>query len=436
MLMNISQRNRNLGIWIWTRSKKFLLWTAISLGALGAILLVINAILIRITGAQLEKRIAALRAVGAPVTFGDLAEPAVPPESNAAVYLRRAEADVDAITKELAPVEGSPSFNDGRLGEAEQKAVQTVFDAYPRFLRDLEKAAACPSYNSETDFTAGPQAYMADVLLPQSSRFRGCMQVLSDRTHLLVSQGRFEEALQNCVVIFRLTRHFEHEPLLVNFLVGLSARAIGVANANLVLRSGPVSAAARSALAAELVRGDSHQSFQHALVSERVYGLETSRDMAQCVFRAQLNDLQCALIDMFNHHLELATQPYPIVAADKPQWESDHWSMSNALARLAEQAILKTRSVWERSRAQVRCLRVLLALQEESLRSQDREPRITELGLPVEAFTDPFSGAPLRLKKSDAGWIIYSVGVDRVDDGGNLTDDKDVGLGPVPGVSK
>src|SRR5437016_642834 len=88
---------------IRARWRKVLFYTGLSLGALVALLLILNAVLIRITGAQLEKRIEALRAAGAPVTFGDLSEPAVPPESNAAVFLRRAEADVEAIIKELTP---------------------------------------------------------------------------------------------------------------------------------------------------------------------------------------------------------------------------------------------------------------------------------------------------------------------------------------------
>jgi hypothetical protein len=420
-----------IATWIRHRWKKLLLLAGVSLGALVALFLIVNAILIARTGAQLEKRIDALRAAGDPVTLNDLADPPVPAENNAAVFLRRAEADVEAIVKELRPIEESQPFKDGRLGEAEQKALKAVFAAYPRFVSDLEKAAACTSYNSEADFSVGPQSYTADVMLPQSNRFRGCINALSDRSLLLVSEGRLEEALQNCLVILRLGDHYEREPFLINYFVSLAARAVAVKDANLILRAGPVSPASRSALAAELARGDSSQAFEHALKTERVYGLEMSRDMIGGVNRWMVNDLQSTLIDMIDEELKRTSPPFTEVEA--PAWQADHWSMGVALARLSDQAVAKARTACWRSRARFRCLRVLLALQDETGRKKEQEPKITDLGLPKEVITDPFSGEPLRLKKSAAGWTIYSVGPDGVDDGGDLTEEKDVGVGPVPG---
>ena len=50
--------------------------------------------------------------------------------------------------------------------------------------------------------------------------------------------------------------------------------------------------------------------------------------------------------------------------------------------------------------------------------------------LPADATIDPFNGAPLHLAKLSEGWLIYSVGANLKDDGGDLVDKKDVGLGP------
>jgi hypothetical protein len=38
----------------------------------------------------------------------------------------------------------------------------------------------------------------------------------------------------------------------------------------------------------------------------------------------------------------------------------------------------------------------------------------------VAVPTDPFDGQPLRLKRLSEGLVIYSIGVDRTDDGGNV----------------
>ena len=53
---------------------------------------------------------------------------------------------------------------------------------------------------------------------------------------------------------------------------------------------------------------------------------------------------------------------------------------------------------------------------------------LSDLGLLVEATRDPFSGDTLRVKKVTGGWLVYSVGADLNDDGGD--EKKDVVLAP------
>ena len=77
------------------RLKKTLKWTGIVLGGLVAIGLVANAVFVWTTDTRLERQLAEIRAAGDPLTLADLARPPIPPEKNAATYLRRAEADVD-----------------------------------------------------------------------------------------------------------------------------------------------------------------------------------------------------------------------------------------------------------------------------------------------------------------------------------------------------
>ncbi|MNC97095.1 hypothetical protein D3C83_146420 [compost metagenome] len=55
-----------------------------------------------------------------------------------------------------------------------------------------------------------------------------------------------------------------------------------------------------------------------------------------------------------------------------------------------------------------------------------------DLNLPKEAKIDPYTGDPLLVKFTDDGPIIYSVGRNQKDDGGNVKDNaEDVGVGPV-----
>jgi hypothetical protein len=81
--------------------------------------------------------------------------------------------------------------------------------------------------------------------------------------------------------------------------------------------------------------------------------------------------------------------------------------------------------------ARVRSLRVLDAIQAHVPAAGKEVPKLSELGLPVEATTDPFNGEPLHVKRTPQGWLVYSVGKNLRDDGGKLDDDSDVGVGPL-----
>ena len=69
--------------------KEILKWTGIVLGGFVAIGLVANAVFVWTTDARLDRQLAAIRAAGDPLTLADLARPPIPPEKNAATYLRR-----------------------------------------------------------------------------------------------------------------------------------------------------------------------------------------------------------------------------------------------------------------------------------------------------------------------------------------------------------
>lgn len=85
--------------------------------------------------------------------------------------------------------------------------------------------------------------------------------------------------------------------------------------------------------------------------------------------------------------------------------------------------------------AQIRALRILIAILRLENAGKTVEPSLDALDLPPDAKVDPYTGEPMRLKKSPEGWTIYSVGVDLKDDGGTKfggVAGEDAGIGPVP----
>ena len=55
---------------------------------------------------------------------------------------------------------------------------------------------------------------------------------------------------------------------------------------------------------------------------------------------------------------------------------------------------------------------------------------LRKLGLPADATIDPFTEQPLFIRKTELGWLIYSVGFDLKDNGGDV-DQRDVGIAPL-----
>jgi tetratricopeptide (TPR) repeat protein len=363
--------------------------------------------------------------------LADLARDPIPPEKNAAVFLDRARSDLQAIYKELMDVYASEGYRGGRPSEAELKAIRSALETYPKVIPLLEQAAARGDYDPQLDYTVGPDAFLEGYLDGVSER-RAVVRVLRARVLLLLADGQREEAIRTCLVMFRLCRHFDHQPLLIGYLVSLACRGDAVEASNLVLRAGPLPDDAREALEAELALHDGAEAYRRALKTERAYGLESFRTMPGRNFwivgRALWNDAACYYLDMIDRHVAAASRPYPEVVATTPATTPQRVGF-RVLTDLVEPAILAGREAMERTRARIRCLRVLNAVQDR-VEAGVAEPKLSALGLPAAVTTDPYTGKPLHLKKTPDGWLVYSVGRDLKDDGGALGEDLDVGVGP------
>jgi len=404
-----------------------------ALGALVAILLIANAIVISVFGRRLEKRIEAIRVAGDPVSLPDLAPEAVPLEQNAAIFLRRAQGDIEAVSKELYAVYGKKGFYDGLLSETDLKFIESAFKAYPNVIPLLQQAAECPDYDPQLDYTVGSQVFLTNSL-SHLQNLRPAYRLLAARVHLLVSQGDREEALRTCLTIFRLSRHFGREPMMFGYLVAVACRSVGIVAANTVLRFGPLSKSSHDILDAELAIHDSTAAFVHALKTERVFGMERFSstelisDARVWPVRAIFLDDECDYLDLISEQLEFSSQPFSdLVAADI---QSKHQGRIGTLSRLFLPALLQYRKAYDRVRARIRCLQVLNALHRRADQGDQSEPKLAELGLAPDTMTDPFTGQPLQLKKTTDGWLVYSAGENLQDDGGDLSLFRDFGVGP------
>lgn len=396
-----------------------------------ALLLITNATFVITRGRRLEQKIAAIRHASEPVSFSQLAPTTeIPPEQNAAVFLRRAQTSVENLTKELHPVYTRQGFMDGLPDKSDLKAIESALKGAPDVIPLLHAAASCSQYDPEVDYTVEPQTFIENSIARQSS-LRSACRLLDARVFLLVSQGDREEALETCLWMLRLSRSFDREPAMVGFLVSLACRGMGIRAANTVLRSGPLPQSFHMSLDAELALHDSTRAYVHALMTERVLGIESfqSHRIMLGSFQPWILGDECDYLDLFKEQFDLVERPFSDVAAAGLQ--SKYQGRIGPLSQSVLPSLLQCRKASDRVLAKTRCLRILNALQARADASGKPEPKLEELGLPEGATIDPFTGKPLQIQKTPKGWLVYSTGENLKDDGGELTDQRDIGLGPV-----
>ena len=401
---------------------------AIILGVLLVLVLIANAVFISITGSRLEKRLAEIRAAGDPVMLADLKRPLPPPEQNASTYLSRAQANAKAFNKETSPVLDAEPV---RPFEDQIKAVRAAFAAYPQIIPLLEQASACPDCNLGLPYDAEPPE-LIDDLLNNNGRFRVSAQVLSWQARLLQHDGNFDQAMRTCLTSLRMSRQLEREPpFLLSSLVVVACRTVAINDANDILRTGAISNAVRAELDKELAIIDDPHFFERVLKSERAMGISHFGSVLPVGWynRGIMNAWECSWLDTFNEQLALALEPYS--RAMDTSAEKKTPSQFDIFSSLTLPAILKTHEAWYRTQALTRCLRIANAMQQKDV-WKENEIKLADLGLPKEAIVDPYDDTSIKLKQTKGEWVIYCVGNNLKDDGGNLDSYLDVGFGPVP----
>lgn len=421
------------------RLKKILKWTGVVLVGLAAILLIANAIFVWTTDARLNRQLAEIKAAGDPITLADLARKPIPPETNAATYLRQAQADVRAIQDEMEKWNAAEKvadfwdcFGDKPMPEKMHKAMKAIYAAHPKVIGLLRQAADCPDYDPQLDYTLPPDQFLESTMA-LAQDLRGDARVLRYRSRLLEIEGNRDEAMHMAMLNLRLGQHFERTPMIIGHLIGLVARGMAIADANRAMQAGPISQATRLALDAELARQEPMAGFVAALKSERAFVLDNFPTAVPArnfwlVARGLWNMQESACLDLFPTLLANASGS----CTYRKSSQVIHRSNSQ-LAALLYPAIDAAFTAATRIQAEIRCLRVLNALQTHASSGSNETPKITELGLPANATTDPFNGQPLHIKKLPQGWLVYSVGRDLQDNGGKIGDSvTDVGVGPPP----
>jgi hypothetical protein len=414
------------------------------LALLTSIAFALNGAVVASVEAQLESRLALMRAAGDPASIGDLAPAPIPDDQNAAAILERIGPRLDEFSNDHARFLRTP------IGQSYEQAqdrgepvtpehifeIRLILLEYDDVEDALAQAAKCDKYASLLDYSLD-YANFIDAAIGTQGNVRIAGRFLNWRTEVLVNDGFHDDAVENGIKTLRLARLYEHEPTIVPLLVGNAMRNLSVPYMYDTLSSGPVSSKLHAALDAELALIDTPQRLLHALKSERAVCADATDaylpwyPLMPVACGWLLDSEQWGLLDEIDAHLQMAEMPWHevrsgFVPPDAPAPPSKRGKLADALLP-GLQAVFHAHA---RTLAAMRSLRIYNALREFSGKHGREANGLQELGLPAAATIDPYSGGPLKLKHTDEGWVVYSVMENGVDDDGDFMGRKDFGVAP------
>jgi hypothetical protein len=446
-------------IWPTRRS-----WKRIGLGfvILVAIALVSNGFMAWWTEHRLQSRIAAIRAAGDPASTADLAPQPVAAAENAAAILKKLEPRLNAYLHDYAHfLDETPSGNEynnrmnrGEAPTVEQlNALHKILDRYADVEAGLESAAACEKYASLADFSHGPTQFQVDCL-GSMSEIRDAARFLESRMEVLTAEGKQEAAVGQGIELLKLARLYDHEPAIINLLPAIAIRGIAAESIYDALAAGPVSPTAHAALDRELALHDDAQRLYRVVKTERAYSFDlmktipyvSPQELEPPGPEGRATPIWTSVVrlmgwPMKRYYIGMLDYFDVELASLQQSWLTGHGIVGRhevpkeptGLGPLAELMLPGTQSIYDadtRCMAQLRALRIFNALRLYAEKNGREAAKLDDLGLPKDATIDPFDGKPLKLKKTDKGWVVYSVMVNGVDDGGDFVDTKDFGVAP------
>lgn len=304
------------------------------------------------------------------------------------------------------------------LGEEEQPLTEEARRAAEARVR--QNAQALDLLHRAADLSCSPHDFALTpnpgAILPVLSRFRAAAGLLQTEAVLRVEQGDAAGAAQAIRACLRLGDSLADTPVVLAQLNRMACHGCAVDALTRALNRGIRFTDAQVAELAEALTESqrrSELSIARAIAGERIL---YSSQAPYWLRRWNGNDMaRMALAAAEPTPLRLARLEAVVAPQARNRFTLRMASMvAPALARFAEGDLAAL--------AKLRAARTALAI--ERYRTANGEPPAA-LDALVPAYleavpADPFTGTPLLYKRLDTGYVVYSVGVDRRNDGGDL----------------
>jgi hypothetical protein len=375
----------------------------------------------------------------------EAARPTPPEESNSArtvVAVHRMLPKGALDYKVMEPLDNlppPPELLDKTRADLLQRELKLVASALPLARSLAEKP------DGRHQLTFGPNPL--NTLLTDQQHSRTVFNLLRYDALDLAQQGDPKGSLRSCQAIVNAARSLDDEPVIISQLIRIAGIAVagGAIERTLALGEPPVEDLSR--LQKLLEEEDAHRTLLVALRGERAIQHKLFTGMSNGAIDLEASPgggTGSGLTGLFSGWTQknLARREHPdmleilgraIAVARLPEGEqaAGEKEVDDAilalprtlvLTRLLMPAIRKFGAAARRKLAMVRCLKVLVALEQYRREKGAWPPKLENLTpkLLKRVPLDPFNGKLLRYRPVADGVIVYSVGPDGTDNGGNI----------------
>jgi hypothetical protein len=411
-----------------------------TIGVIALVLALANAGLKYMWGHRVESQLRAIKAKGQPVSLADLKGPNIPDSENAAVIYER----IFKVTSELPrpttpPRQSTPkdAMDDSsilRMAPEELakrpdllNAARKVIARNAKGLNLVEEAVARPMCRFPDFLRSRGQVATLEALeagdqtaFARYANIRTLARLLSERAVVEARDGNMDKAARSIDLALKLDRSLRNETGIISFLVRIAVLRISTRSIQTVATYHPLDERQARRLFDTISTLDLGRAYERAIETERVRGLQQleidKRVTPGCLAYANETvylDVMSKMADgayldyhdalsrgLFSPQIPLYAILPAIIAPSFTRVSASRYSLA---AHLAEtQAFLALQAYRDKFGSYPNTL--------EELKRQ--------IGWKLP--TDPFSSKDLMYKPQAKGFLLYSIGPDRKDDGGRL----------------
>ncbi len=397
---------------------------------------------------QINARLAAFQKAGYPTNLAELNRwyEAVPAEEDAAVIY------TEAFAQPVVPASHLPIVGKAKLPsppEALSGAMRSAIAEYlaknKKALELLHQGAARKRARYPIDLEKG-----GETTLPHLAKVKLGVQMLCLESLLNQQTGKLDEAINGLIDGFRLANSLAQEPLIISQLVRLAGVSYGMKSLESLLSYQPLKGPQLTRLALALQENENASGLARSLVGENCMGLyyftaplseqvkaftalggegadatklesalkqHHAKGLLEADFLLYLEYMQTCM-DASQQPLSERLQKLEAIDTLIERAGKQKFFMSLQFMPAVKNAFLKDM----RAIALVRAAERALAIENYRLSHSGKLPASLDALKPQflkEVPDDPFTAQPLRFKTGVlSGYIVYSVGDDRQDDGG------------------